>query len=191
MTQTLSSGEYLSHRFLLAMPGLHGSFFGGSLIYLIDHDADGAMGLVINQMSSLTLGDVIDQIDIQHCNPAAASLPIHIGGPVDINRGFVLHTPERQWPSTVTVDEQLALSTCRDSLASIAADEGPCECLIVLGYSGWGPGQLEQELADNSWLTLPASPHILFKVPAEQRTQQAALSLGIRLDQLSTEAGHA
>ncbi len=144
---TAHNSEYLSHRFLLAMPGLHGSFFAGSLIYLIDHDTDGAMGLVVNQPSSLTLGDVIEQIDVEHCSPETASLPIHIGGPVDINRGFVLHSPERQWPSTVTVDEQLALSTCRDCLADIAANNGPQHCLIVLGYSGWGPNQLEDELA--------------------------------------------
>jgi putative transcriptional regulator len=191
MNTSLPTGEYLSHRFLLAMPGLHGSFFSGSLIYLIDHDADGAMGLVVNQPSSLSLGDVTEQIDIAHCDPAAALLPILVGGPVDINRGFVLHTPERRWPSTVTVDEQLALSTCRDILVDIAAGNGPQTCLIVLGYSGWGPGQLEEELAENSWLTLPASAQTLFEVPAHQRAQHAALSLGIRLDQLSAAAGHA
>lgn len=191
MRHSPHTSEYLSHRFLLAMPGLRGSFFSGSLIYLIEHDADGAMGLVVNQPSSLTLGDVIDQIDAASCTEGPAALPIHIGGPVDINRGFVLHTPERQWPSTVTVDEQLALSTCRDCLTDIAAGKGPEACLIVLGYSGWGPGQLEEELAENSWLTLPANPQTLFAVPAEQRAQQAALSLGIRLDQLSAESGHA
>ncbi|TNF34140.1 MAG: YqgE/AlgH family protein [Gammaproteobacteria bacterium] len=183
--------EYLSHRFLLAMPGLHGSFFGGSLIYLIDHDADGAMGLVINHPSSLALGDVIDQIGVSECTPDAAALPILVGGPVDIQRGFVLHTPGKSWPSTVIVDETLALSTCRDILADIAAGQGPEKSLIVLGYSGWGPGQLEAEMAENSWLTLPADTRILFDVPLEQRAQQAVLPLGIRLDQLSAESGHA
>ncbi len=185
------SGNSLAHHFLLAMPGMRDPFFAHSLTYLIEHGRDGAMGLVVNHSSPLTLQDVAAQLGITACEPAAARLPIHIGGPVDIQRGFILHAPGRSWPGTVRVGEDLALSTCRDIVVDIAAGQGPHDCLLVLGYCGWAAGQLEQELADNSWLTLPADPRILFGFPPEARAQQAALALGIRLDRLSAEAGHA
>lgn len=185
------SANDLRHHFLLAMPGSADPFFANSLAYLIEHDERGAMGVVVNHPSPLCLADVAGQLGVTQCAPAAAGLRIHIGGPVDTNRGFILHSADRQWADTVPLDGELCLSTSRDALVDIAQGEGPQHCLLILGYSGWSAGQLESELAENAWLSLPADEQILFGVPPEARARQAASCLGIDIGHLSAQAGHA
>ncbi len=185
--------SYLQHHFLIAMPQLADPHFAQTVIYLIDHNESGAMGLVINRSTGLSLAHVLDQLraDLQAA-PHCQDLPILAGGPVQTDRGFVLHPRGWQYQATHELGEgELALSTSLDSLVAIAEGHGPQRCLIALGYAGWGAGQLEAELLDNAWLTCAADPAILFDTPLEERLQCAAASLGIDLALLAREAGHA
>lgn len=186
-----TSPSYLKHHFLIAMPHMADPNFAQSLIYLIEHGPHGAMGLIVNRPSGLSLADVLEQLRPEqavstHCH----GLTIYSGGPVQTDRGFVLHPPEQQFQATLLLGE-LGMSTSQDVLFAIADGHGPQRHLITLGYAGWDAGQLEAELADNTWLSCPADPHILFELPAEQRLQAAAASLGIDLRLLSSQVGHA
>lgn len=172
------------------MPNLVDANFAHTLVYLVDHGEQGAMGLVVNRLNGLSLADVLGQLRSdqqvpEHC----AQVPIFTGGPVHPERGFVLHSPQ-QYQATVALGE-LCLSTSQDALFAIADGHGPRQYLITLGYAGWQAGQLEQEILANTWLTIPATTQILFDTPADQRLTQAASALGIDLALLSTQAGHA
>ncbi|WP_432706455.1 YqgE/AlgH family protein [Azotobacter salinestris] len=183
--------QYLKNHFLIAMPHMADPNFTQALIYLIEHNDQGAMGLVVNRPSELDLGQVLDQL--RPDSPSREdrrSLPIYTGGPVQTDRGFVLHEPGYSFQATLELDG-LALSTSQDTLLAIADGSGPARCLIVLGYAGWDAGQLETELLQNTWLTCPADPAILFDTPAEQRLPAAAARLGINLTLLTSQAGHA
>ncbi len=185
--------QSLRGQFLLATPRLRESYFENALIYICEHDEEGAMGLVVNQMTDLTLADVLPPMEIvsQEKSP---HLGRHLcaGGPVGLERGFVLHSVPGPWHSSLQLDGELWLTTSRDLLQALADDQGtPDHYLLSVGYAGWGAGQLEQELMDNSWLTCPADPHILFEIPAPLRLAAAAAKLGINLHQLSAEVGHA
>lgn len=184
--------HYLSNQFLVAMPHLDSSEFSGSLIYLISHSAEGAMGLVVNQVKSLHLVDVLEQLKPDTLFPTEKLMtPIYTGGPVEPERGFVLH-PKSNHRFEGTVDlSDLYITSSQDILFSIAEDKNPEKCLIALGYAGWGAGQLEQELLDNSWLTCPFHSDILFETPVEQRVDVALSQLGINLSSLSSQVGHA
>ena len=187
---TTCSG-YLKHHFLLAMPHMADDNFAQTLIYLCEHNAEGAMGLIINQPSELSVADIIGQLAPEQ--PLSETLyqqPVFAGGPVQTERGFVLHTDPRPWDACVELGE-LRLTTSRDILLAMARDEGPDSTLVALGYAGWDAGQLDQELVDNVWLSCPADLQILFDLPPAQRLQAAARSLGIDLGQLSSQAGHA
>ncbi len=186
-----SEPSYLRNQFLIAMPHMADPNFAQTLIYLVEHGPQGAMGLVINRPSGLSLADVLEQLRPDE-EPAALcrSLPIFSGGPVQSERGFVLHPVGDQFTSTISLGE-LALSTSQDILFSIARGQRPQRYLIALGYAGWEAGQLETELAGNAWLTCPACERILFELPYDQRLEAAAASLGIDLRLLSTQAGHA
>jgi putative transcriptional regulator len=178
------------HQFLLAMPALAGSYFGQTIIYLCDHTADGAMGLIVNrEIDGVRLGDLFEQLDI--AGPAHRQHPVLEGGPVQRDRGFVLHSDDRSWEGTLTLGDGLALSTSREALAAIADDEGPRRFLVCVGYAGWAEGQLEQEMAENSWLSCPARDEILFDCPPEERVDRAAASLGIDFRLMSGTPGHA
>ena len=186
-----ASPSYLKHHFLIAMPHMRDENFAQTLTYLVEHNAEGAMGLVINRPSGLSLADVIEQLDPElQALSACQDLPIFSGGPVQTERGFVLHPSGPQFQATLELGP-LGLSTSQDVLFAIAQGHGPSQHLIALGYAGWEAGQLEAELAANAWLTCPADPHILFDMPAEQRLTAAAASLGVNLSLLSTQAGHA
>jgi putative transcriptional regulator len=181
----------LKHNFLMAMPHMDDPAFAQSLIYLVEHNDQGAMGLVINRPSGLSLDDILEQL--RPDQPGAvdcANLMILSGGPVQPDHGFVLHASGKRFEATLELGE-LALSTSRDALFAIADGCGPEEHLITLGYAGWDAGQLEAELADNAWLSCPADKQILFHLPHDRRLQAAASSLGIDLGLLSTQAGHA
>ena len=181
----------LKHHFLIAMPNLDGGGFSHTVTYICEHNDQGAMGLVINRPTELQLSEILDELEIEPTQPQVADHAIYAGGPVQTNMGFILHRDPRSWDSTLEVDDEVRLTTSKDILQSIADGKGPESCLIALGYSGWSPGQLEQELADNCWLTAPARSEIIFSMPDEQRLDAAAALLGIKLDQLSRTPGHA
>ncbi|WP_100632926.1 YqgE/AlgH family protein [Pseudomonas qingdaonensis] len=185
------SPSYLKHQFLIAMPHMADPNFAHTLTYIVEHNANGAMGLVVNRPQELNLADILEQLRPDTEPPARCiHVPIHIGGPVQTDRGFVLHTNDKTFQVTVQLDG-LALSTSQDVLFAIADGVGPAQSLITLGYAGWEAGQLEAELADNAWLNCPFDPEIIFGMACEQRLEAAAASLGINLSLLTSQAGHA
>lgn len=187
----VNSPSYLKHHFQIAMPHMADPNFAQALIYLVEHNRDGAMGLIVNRPSGLNLTDVLEQLrPDEPVIPASQHLPIFSGGPVQIDRGFVLHPVEAQFQATLSLGP-LSMTTSQDVLFAIADGYGPKRHLIALGYAGWEPGQLETELVDNAWLSCPAQAHILFDVPHDQRIDAAATSLGVDLRLLSSQVGHA
>ncbi|UTW06224.1 YqgE/AlgH family protein [Pseudomonas benzenivorans] len=186
-----ASPSFLKHHFLIAMPHMADPHFAHTLIYLIEHNEQGAMGLVINRPNGLNLADVLEQLRPDDEAPAVCqALPIFSGGPVQTDRGFVLHPAGLQFQATLELGE-LGLSTSQDVLFAIADGSGPDKYLIALGYAGWEAGQLETELTDNAWLTCPADTAILFDLPFDQRLNAAAARLGVDLSLLTSQAGHA
>ena len=150
------------------------------------------MGIVINQpVDDITVGDLVEQIGMQSRENSLLELPVYRGGPVQTERGFVLHQPLGQWESSLKVADTIGVSTSNDIIRAIAQGNGPRQCLIALGYAGWGAGQLEQEMAQNSWLSGPADAQIIFNTNAEKRWEQAAKLLGVDIHQLTGDAGHA
>ncbi len=188
---TARSSDCLRDHFLLAMPSLDQGIFAHSITYICEHGESGAMGIVINQPLDLSVGEIFEHLQI-NARHDFSTMPVMAGGPVQIDHGFVLHRKcDRSWEASLSVTPEITLTTSRDILRAIAEDEGPRDHLIALGYAGWAAGQLEQELAENSWLTMPADSEIIFSVPAEQRLGAAAARLGIDMNLISGEAGHA
>jgi putative transcriptional regulator len=185
------SASYLKHQFLIAMPHMADPNFAQTLTYIVEHNANGAMGLVINRPQSLTLADILEQLRPDVPAPKrCADIAIHTGGPVQTDRGFVLHPSGPIFQATVELGG-VSLSTSQDVLFSIADGYGPDQNLITLGYAGWEAGQLEAEVADNAWLTCSFDPAILFEMDSEQRLNAAAKRLGVNLSLLTSQAGHA
>lgn len=191
MGMSLSKPTYLTHHFLIAMPHMADPRFVHSLIYICDHSDQGAMGLVINQPSGLNMADILEQtspeLDIP---PDMAERSVYSGGPIETERGFVLHRGSRRWEASLDLG-QLQLTTSKDILFDMVHGAGPDESLVALGYAGWDAGQLDQELADNVWLSCPADTRILFELPSDKRLSAAASTLGIDLSLLTSQAGHA
>ncbi len=181
----------LTNHFLIAMPQLDDPNFYHSVTYICQHDEQGAMGVVINRPLDVELGEVFDQLDIKSEDPAVNGRAIYFGGPVQQERGFVLHSPERIWTATMVISDEVAITTSSDILSDIAHHNGPHKHLIAIGYAGWEAGQLEQEIADNAWLSCPATGNIIFDLANDQRWQAAASLLGIDLQFLSDHVGHA
>ncbi len=181
----------LTNHFLIAMPNLADPNFSRTVTLICEHSSEGAMGLIINRPTDLRLREILQQLDIEGTEVASLDLPVHLGGPVQGSRGFVVHEPLGNWESTLPVSDTLGVSTSRDILVAIAQNRGPQRSFLALGYAGWAPGQLEREIAENAWLSGPADRSILFEMPAEQRWGAAANLLGIDLAALSEEAGHA
>lgn len=192
MTDALSrtTGESLRDHFLIAMPSLNGGFFGHAVTYICEHDAEGALGLVINQPTELSLHELLQHLELE---PAAdlPELPVFRGGPVQPEHGFVLHTAEQTWRGSQPITDSIVLTTSRDVLEAINAGQGPRRALIALGHAGWGPGQLESELAENAWLTARADPDILFDRPSAERWAAAAALIGVDVNLISPASGHA
>lgn len=187
----MTSSVFLDSKLLLAMPNLTDPRFDRSVIYLCSHDESGAMGLVINQsFDSLNFEGLLEQLEIE-CEQKAPDVAIHVGGPVEPGRGFVLHSADFVQDSTMVVSETLALTATVDILKAMANGQGPIHALLALGYAGWGPGQLEQEIQANSWLTADADDEIIFHTELEQKWPRAMAMLGIDISMLSAEAGHA
>jgi putative transcriptional regulator len=184
-------GECFTNQFLVAMPGMNDPNFAQTVTLVCDHGPQGALGIVINRPLGMTLGEVFGQLGLDATHSRVASDPVLQGGPVQTDRGFVLHTPGPTWDSTLAVSEQLHLTTSRDIVDALARGEGPSEALFALGYAGWDAGQLEAEVAQNAWLTVPADARLVFGTPLAERWQAAGRLLGINLLHLSSDAGHA
>jgi putative transcriptional regulator len=192
----MSDGPYFEGDLLVAMPGIGDPRFDRTVIYLCSHTPKGAMGLIVNKrMTDLTFRGLLDQLDLEDSTEAhedGDDLPLYRGGPVEPGRGFVLHTADYvQVDSTLHVSTQIALTATIDILKDMAGGKGPSQSLVALGYAGWRPGQLDQELGQNGWLTVKATREILFDTPDDRKWPKALASLGINVAALSTDAGHA
>ena len=185
----------LANHFLIAMPSMQDPVFGGTVVYVCEHNENGVLGVVINKPTDMTMQVLFERIDLKlEEGPGLASHvdePIMFGGPVQDDRGFVLHTPGNRYSSSLTVTKDIAFTTSIDVLEAVAAGEGPPRMLVSIGYSGWSPGQLEEEIGRNGWLTVGADPEILFNLPIEERYTAAMRLLGIDPLMLTSEAGHA
>ncbi len=184
----------LSNQLLIAMPNMGDGRFEQSVTYLCEHDENGAMGIIINRPLDLKLQDILrdPSININDIAPNAdINQSIHLGGPVQQDRGFVLHNPTTEWESSLCVGNDIMVTTSKDIMAAILRGEGPENTLIAIGYAGWGPGQLEEEIKANAWLTAPVNQQILFEIDCNHRWQAAAQRAGIDIASLTLPAGHA
>ena len=181
----------LTHHFLIAMPGMADPHFSRSLTYICEHNEQGALGVVVNRPIDMTLAALFGKLKLSLEGQARGAAPVFFGGPVQTERGFVLHQPVGQWKSTLPVRGDVGLTTSLDILEAVGRGEGPDRLLLALGYSGWSPGQLENELLENAWLTVEADDAILFETPPEERLAAALELLGINPVSLSEQAGHA
>ncbi|MCP4076651.1 MAG: YqgE/AlgH family protein [Gammaproteobacteria bacterium] len=181
----------LNNQYLLATPSIKDPLFASSMVYMCDHSKDGSMGMVVNHLADQNLGEVLDQLDINCSTQSIRELPVFIGGPVNLQQGFVLHTPLSKWEKTIQVGPGTCLTSSKDIIEAIANDEGPEHFLVLLGFSGWSAGQLEQELQHNSWLTAQSSENITFNENIDHKWQMAFDQLGFKLDKLSPTTGNA
>ncbi|MDE2088806.1 MAG: YqgE/AlgH family protein [Gammaproteobacteria bacterium] len=187
----MDTPSYLTNHFLIAMPGLADPNFYHTVTYICEHNANGALGIVINRQMNIRLGELLSHMNLEAGSNEIANQPVYLGGPVQPEHGFVLHHPVGEWDATLKVSDTLGVTTSRDILSAIAHGTGPQKTLVALGYAGWGAGQLEHEMAANAWLSGPADEHVLFETPDERRWEAAASLLGVDLNRLSDEAGHA
>lgn len=181
----------LKNHFLVAMPSLIDSFFYHSVVYLCEHSENGAMGIIINRPTRIHLIELFNHLRINNTSDWAQTRTVLFGGPVKKDQGMVLHDGGLHWKSTMAVADDLFLTTSGDILSDLGGSKGPRNALVTLGYAGWGEGQLEQELAENSWLTVPATHGLLFDTPAEERWEAGAKLLGIDIHLMSNNTGHA
>jgi putative transcriptional regulator len=183
----------LANHFLIAMPSMQDPVFGGTVVYVCEHNENGVLGVVINKPTDMTMQVLFERIDLKIDDRLDGHVdePIMFGGPVQDDRGFVLHTPGQRYSSSLTVTDDVAFTTSIDVLEAVAAGDGPPRMLVSIGYSGWSPGQLEDEIGRNGWLTVGADPEILFNLPIGERYTAAMRLLGIDPLMLTSEAGHA
>ena len=186
----MNEQHYLTNNFLIAMPNMDGDDFSKSVTLICQHDPDGALGITINKAHSMTMGDIFKQLSVTPVRQEIASIPLFTGGPVQPERGFVLHSPVGQWDSTLPVTEHLALTSSKDILEAIAQDKGPEHWLVALGYAGWSGGQLEQEIMRNAWLHGTADTDIIFDEPLPLRWELAGHRIGVDISLMGSEAGH-
>lgn len=183
--------DSLRNHFLIAMPSLADDNFFHTVTYICEHNPDGAMGIVINRSTEMTLGELLTQLGIEITDKEVIAAPVYQGGPVTPEQGFILHEPLGDWEATLAVGDDIGLTVSKDILEAIAHGEGPQHYMVALGYAGWGEGQLEQEMLQNAWLSGPADSGILFEAELDQRWSRAASLLGVDLGLLSNETGHA
>jgi len=181
----------LTHHFLIAMPSMADPYFARTLTYICEHNENGALGVVINRPIELTVAGLFERLDLKLDVDALREEPVFFGGPVQTDRGFVLHAPVGEWGSTLPVRAGIGLTTSRDILEAVGAGAGPGKLIITLGYAGWSAGQLEHELQQNAWLTVEAQERVIFDLPAEERLPAAMDLLGVTFASLSDGAGHA
>jgi putative transcriptional regulator len=182
----------LSNQLLIAMPAMRDPNFARGVAFVCQHNEDGAMGLLVNRLSEYRLGDVLAQMNLSSDIGEVNDAPVLIGGPVQPERGFVLHAPAGNWESSFHISDRISVTTSRDILIAMASGEGPERAVVALGYAGWSPGQLERELLDNAWLTVAAPENLLFDTPLDERWDASAALLGVTsMAQLTDYAGHA
>ena len=194
LTAMAPSTLNLANHFLIAMPSMQDPIFGGAVVYVCEHNDKGVLGVVINKPTDMTMDVLFERIDLKVADSVqeqVASAPIMFGGPVQDDRGFVLHTPGARYSSSLAVTDEVAFTTSIDVLESVAAGDGPQRLLVSIGYAGWSPGQLEDEISRNGWLTVGADANVMFDLPIEQRYTAAIKLLGIDPMMLASEAGHA
>ena len=191
MDDVSQSGPYLAGQLLIAMPGMRDERFAKTVIYMCAHNEEGAMGLVLNQrLESLTFSELMSQLEIDE-DQAPEGVPVHFGGPVEAGRGFVLHTTDYQQDATLEVENGVAVTATVEILKAIAQGNGPRKSLLALGYSGWGPGQLDMEIRANGWLQAPGNSELIFDTDLDTKWERAIHGLGIDPRMLSDDMGHA
>lgn len=183
--------NFYNNQFLVAMPNVVRGDFDHTVTFLCEHSEDGAMGLVINRPTDLSLADMLAHMELDTSGLEQSNLPVYWGGPVQPERGFVLHSPGGDWDSSMQINDELHITTSKDILEAIGRGKGPEKFLVTLGYAGWGGGQLEEEILHNSWLNAPADNAIIFSTPSGNRWAEAAKLLGVDPSLLSGQAGHA
>jgi putative transcriptional regulator len=190
----------LTNHFLIAMPGLDDATFSKSVVYVCEHNERGALGLVINKPANMTMSTLFDKVDLPLKRTDLSDQPVFYGGPVQVERGFVLHEPvlapteptqETLYASSISIDGGLEMTTSKDVLEALSTGFGPRKVLVTLGYAAWGKGQLESELSENSWLTVGANQDVIFDAPVEQRYERALALLGLQSWMISSQVGHA
>ena len=185
----------LTNHFLVAMPGMKDPYFQRSVIYVCEHNEEGAMGLMINTPIDITIGKMLEKVDLESAHPKllteSLDKPVLNGGPVSEDRGFILHQPKDEYESSIKMTDQIFVTTSKDILGVLGTEAEPNHYIVALGYAGWEPGQLEIELSENSWLTVEADPNVMFDTPINERWQKAVQMLGIDVAQLSSQIGHA
>ena len=191
-----SSGSTLNleNHFLIAMPSMEDPVFGGAVVYICEHNDKGVLGVIINKPTDMTMEILFERIDLKlgdDLHSEVVNEPVMFGGPVQDDRGFVLHSPSAHYSSSLKVTDDIAFTTSIDVLEAVANGNGPQRLLVSIGYAGWSPGQLEDEIGRNGWLTVGADPHVLFDLPIEERYTAAIKLLGIDPMMLASEAGHA
>jgi putative transcriptional regulator len=182
---------YLDSQLLIAMPAMMDPNFARTVTLVCQHSDEGAIGITLNRLSNFTLGEILEQLGIECRDPAVRETPVLEGGPVSHDRGFVLHTPLEGFESSLAINDDIMVTTSRDILSAIARGAGPARFLVALGYAGWGDGQLESEMRENAWLSVPVDSGIVFDLPLGERWRQAVSRLGIGVENLSGFGGHA
>lgn len=181
----------LTHHFLIAMPAMVDPNFARTLTYICEHNDQGALGVVINRPLDMNLNALFERIEVPLTASGFGGMPVYYGGPVQTDRGFVLHRPAGEWQATLAISGDIGLTSSRDILQSVGSIGQPQEIIVSLGYAGWAAGQLEWEMAQNAWLSVPADPRVIFDMPADQRLAAAMQLLGVDFASLSDVAGHA
>ncbi|MEJ2515393.1 MAG: YqgE/AlgH family protein [Gammaproteobacteria bacterium] len=187
----MSQASDLTGQFLIAMPAMGDPNFDHTVSFICEHSDQGALGIVVNRPTDMTLGEVLGQMQLDLSDADIAGQPVLQGGPVQPERGFVIHESDARYDSTLELDSGIRVTTSRDILEALARGEGPPRVQLALGYAGWGAGQLEDEMAANAWLTVPATAELIFSTPYERRWESAARLLGIDIRAIGPEAGHA
>ncbi len=181
----------LTNQLLIAMPGMQDPNFASTVTLICEHNADGALGIIINRPLDLKLGGLFEQLDLGSTDETMLNAPVMAGGPVGVERGFVLHDSTTEYENSLAISSEIRLTVSRDIIDDMASGHGPDKCLVALGYAGWSAGQLEDEILANSWINVPATASLVFDTPFSERWAEAAESLGIDLSRMGPEAGHA
>ncbi|MGI1679328.1 MAG: YqgE/AlgH family protein [Cellvibrionaceae bacterium] len=189
VSSDLAEGS-LRNQFLIAMPSLTDSSFAHAITYICEHNADGALGFVINHPLDITLDEIFQQMELNHI-PTTLNQEVLCGGPLQPENGFILHSNDKTFESSLKISDDICLTASKDVLVEMAKNTGPEKAIVALGYAGWSSGQLEKEIAENAWLTVPADPNIIFNIPCEQRWASVSNYLGIDLNLIHSTAGHA
>ncbi len=190
-TRAMDTSSSLINQLLIAMPGMADPNFSSTVTLICEHNDDGALGIIINRPLNLKLSGLFEQLAVDDADPDVASSPVMAGGPVGTERGFVLHGKDHSFENTLSVSDDIQLTLSRDVIDAMAAGDGPDRSLVAIGYAGWEPGQLEEEMLANAWLNVDATPELVFDTPFDERWDSAARLLGIDIASISPDAGHA